>query len=159
MPYKPLIYGDSIGSDFCEQNKQVAIHVDNFGLIDTKIYNVFLQIEPPGVLNTEKTLIENAGYYNLILAWNTRVLNACKNAVLFPFGTCWVHDHTVDINAKQFSTSFLMSSKGQTTGHALRHRIMQQLPNVINAVMPIIKHRSPPRLPDKSVILKPFQYS
>lgn len=157
--YKPTQYGDSIGNDFAEYSKPVVIHVDTFALIDPSKYNVFIQIEPPGILNIEKHLIENTHQYNIILTWNSRVLAACKNAIKFPFGTCWVPDHTVDINAKKFSTSFLTSSKTQTTGHSLRHTILQHLPNMIRNVMPIVKHRSPPRLPDKSVMLKPFQFS
>lgn len=101
---------------------------DGFDFSDTSDFRVHMQIEPPEVLermhaenqkwtdeklhSTLDTLIYNHEFFDLILTWNERVLEACPNAVLFPQALCtWVDPcylpfcgtQTKESNAQSFS--------------------------------------------------------
>lgn len=72
---------------------------DGFNFDDTSDFRVYMQIEPPEVVNCLGILIERHNHYDLILAWHENVLKACPNAVLFPQALCtWIdkcyHSHT-----------------------------------------------------------------
>ena len=156
--YRPVMHGNAISNKFSNYSQQVSISVDSIVKNDIAPYRVFLQLEPPDVVNLIPDIIEQQDKYHLILAWNQAILNACPNAELFPFGTCWLENVEVDIKKKTFSVSFLMSSKQFTEGHQRRHEIYNMLPNRVGQ-LEIIRHKSPPRIPDKATLLKPFQYS
>lgn len=158
MGYKPVVIGEAIGTRFAEQDKPFSISVDTINLNDTTPFRVFLQIEPPEIQNIVDSLIQNHKFYDVILAWNEDILKACPNAIKFPFGSCWVHDHTVDVNQKKFEASFLTSGKNSCAGHRFRQQLFSRIPGRVGDVT-IHKHQSPPRIPDKGTILKPYQYT
>ncbi len=156
--YKPIVHGDSISNNFSNYKRQVAISVDKIVQQDSSHYRVFLQLEPPEVLSIVDDIIKAQDNYDLILAWNEDVLRACRNAVLFPFGTCWIQDLNVNVNQKMYAVSFLISRKKLTSGHQLRHEIFKRLPQNVGTLA-ITKYITPPRISDKGTTLKPFQYS
>jgi hypothetical protein len=153
-------------------DEQVSFTVDDgFNFADDSTFRVLHQIEPTEVLDVIDRVIENHGFYDLILAWNKRVLAACPNAVFFPHGNCtwmdpnyktWLDTGTpkqieTDSSLKKFQVSFLTSDKVQTSGHVLRQEIYDRLPSNING-MPVFKHRSPPRIESKRELLDTYQY-
>jgi len=155
-----------------EWDETVSFTVDDgFNFRDTSSFRVLHQIEPPEVLDVVDRIIENHKFYDLILAWNKRVLNACPNARLFPHGNCtWMNPEykpwldtagkkvmECDASKKKFKASFITSSKVQTPGHVLRQEIYEKLPSRINDLT-IFKHKSPPYLPSKKPLLDDYQF-
>jgi len=149
---KPIGY---MAHGFGDQEKPVSISVDTFDFSDTTPFRVFWQLEPPEVINTKQTLIDNHKFYDLILTWDEEVLAACPNAEKFIFGTCrWAVDpkDDADVSKKLFAVSYLTSSKTMCAGHLLRHEVFNSLPPYV------VKHMSPPEI-DKQSMLYPFQFS
>ncbi len=155
-----------------EWNETVSFTVDDgFQFSDASYFKVLHQIEPPEVLDVVDKIIENHKFYDLILAWNKRILNACPNARLFPQANCtWMNPEykpwldtagkkvmECDASKKQFKASFITSSKVQTPGHVMRQEIYNKLPDKINDLT-IFKHKSPPYLPSKKPLLDDYQF-
>jgi hypothetical protein len=128
-------------------------------------FKVLHQIEPPDVLNIVPTFAARSGNYDLVLAWNQDVLNSCPGAVLFTESPCsWLpraKENSVytpcDVTKKQFAVSFLTSNKNFCPGHKLRVEIYNRIPERVGQI-PVHKHMSPPRIPDKRTMLEPFQF-
>ena len=158
MKIKPLVFcGDrSLDTDhmFSPQDAPVSIHIDTLNLEDTTPYRVFMEMEPPQVCDLVQEIIDNHGFYDLILAWHERILNECPNAVKFTFQGPWFAGST--LLPKKFSVSFLTSSKDKYPGHELRQEIFKGLPKSIGALS-VTKHRSPPWV-DRSPMFERFQY-
>jgi hypothetical protein len=162
MGYLPVCYSaDNL--KLPEMRLPVSISVDTFNFAaqcEEPSFRVFWQSEPNEVVNNQNTLIRNHSFYNLILTWNKEVLSQCPNAKLFPTGGVWTHES--DTSQKEFAVSFLTSSKMSCHGHKLRHDVYAALPGVISGSgnqVPITKHMSPPYLPSKLSLLKPFQFT
>lgn len=162
--FKPKVLGTNftLGSNFAEQEVQVSISVDEFDFTDASPYRVFVQLEPPDIVPTEQRLIDSHTFYDLIITWNQRVLEACpNNTVKYLFGTCrWATNpvDACDVSQKRFAASYLTSSKTMCKGHYFRHEIYNNLPDNIGA-LGITKHMSPPVLECKRPMLYPFQYA
>lgn len=169
--YKPKIVGPILGYGFGEQESPVSIATDTFDFTDDSPYRVFIQLEPPDICSTEQQLINSHTFYDLILAWNQRVLDGCpNNATKFIFGTCrWATNpiDACDMSQKKFSVSYLTSSKTMCAGHYFRHEIYKRLPANIGQ-LEVIKYMSSagggmpeaqPQLECKRPLLYPFQYS
>ena len=161
--YRAVTYGD-FQLDLPEFNAGVSVSVDTFNFEDKSMYRVFWQTEPNAIIDNEERLIRSHEFYDLILTWNQRVLSECKNAKLFPAGSVWITDP--DTSQKKFQISFLTSSKNSCRGHNYRLGIYDMLQPTMQCrgrnwtiPFPIIKHKSPPYLPDKRSMLVPFQYS
>lgn len=62
-----------------------------------------------------------------VLTFSQTLLNTIPNAVLFPLGGTWVSDwHTRDLT-KTRACSLIASAKKDTTGHKLRHAVVDQV--------------------------------
>jgi hypothetical protein len=146
---------------FSEQSKEVSISIDTFKLDDTTPFRVYLESEPPEVRDTVSEIINNHQFYNLILAWDERVIKACPNAEKFvAYSAPWCCSFTPgkishrrgmqnrwveadgDITKKEFLVSYLTSDKNWCPGHILRQQIFEALPEKVGN-LPILKHRSP----------------
>ncbi len=176
---KPLVFSAySIPQVLAEQSVSVSLTIDDaFNFSDSSSYRVMQQIEPPEVKDLTNQIIENYKFYDLILAWNTKILNACPNAKLFPLACCsWIPwnkegnnpnharplngiPHTDnDVSKKQFKASFLTSSKDWTSGHVVRLQVYDALPNSVGG-LEIVKHKSPPWVADKREFLDDYQFT
>lgn len=96
---KPKVFSSSttgsmalFTSGLKDREQSVSITFDDgFNFADTSDFRVYMQIEPPEVVNCIDILIARHKHFDLILAWHERVLNACPNAVLFPQALCtWI---------------------------------------------------------------------
>jgi hypothetical protein len=153
--YRAVTYGN-FQLDLPEFNWGVSVSVDTFNFEDKQPYRVFWQMEPPGILDIWKKVIQNHKFYDLILAWHPEIISECGNAKLFPPGAVWCQSD--DTSQKKFSASFLISSKRICDGHRFRVEIYDCLPDHCNN-LPIVKHKSPPYLPTKESMLIPHQFA
>ena len=194
MLYKPRCFtSSSIGpcptlcDNFLQRDVTTSITWDDgWNFNDDSWFRTYHQCEPKAVLDVVDKLIANHRYYDLIMAFDERVLRECPNAVFLTESACswlprkWnaidplgnmnygdgiVHKNPVvmhyegcDVNAKQFAVSFLTSSKRQHEGHMLRQEIYERLPERVGELA-VWKHRSPPIVPDKRTVLEPYQFS
>jgi hypothetical protein len=179
---KPVIFSAYDTSGFpkilADQNTSVSLTQDRaFNFEDKSDFKVFHQIEPPEVTDIVDALIEHQGFYDLILAWNEKILASCPKAKLFPLGCCsWIpwndaganFNHAkpadgsphveCDASKKEFKVSYLTSDKNWTPGHILRQGVFDSLPAVVGSI-PVTKHRSPPWIADKRDFLYPYQFT
>lgn len=193
MPHPTCFTSSSIGpcpdlnKNFLDRPEIYSITWDDgFNFSDPSWFKVFHQCEPTSVLDIIDKLIVNHKFYDLILAFDERVLAACPNATFLTESACsWLprkwgvsdpmgnmryengvyHKNPVvmdypgcDVTAKKFKVSFLTSSKGSLPGHQLRQEIYEKLPAQVGMI-PTWKHRSPPIINDKRTILEPYMFS
>ncbi len=187
MPRPKTYPSSSIGWDvdishhFRDREETVSITWDDGFKFenDNSFLRVFHQCEPVDVLNVIDKLIANHKHYDLIMAFDERVLNQCPNAVFLTESACsWMgrvkgdpsshfvpseHPSEVeykgcDVTKKRFEVSFLTSSKGFCPGHKLRQDIYEALPESVGNLK-VWKHRSPPRIDDKRTMLEPCMFS
>ncbi len=141
---------------FSEQDKPVSISIDKVNLEDRTPYRVFLEIEPPAVVDIVQTVIDNHKFYDLILAWHKKILSECPNAVKF-VASCEPWKNPNDpVKSKTFSVSFLTSSKNTCPGQIFRQEIFERVPELVRS-LPVTKRRSPP-LHDRDILLDNFQF-
>jgi hypothetical protein len=107
-------------------DRKVSVSFDSIKFDPTADFKVLVQIEPPTIMNLDKTIIENKNNFDLILSWNPEILNNCTNSELFPFGSCWINDADRGIHEKNKEVSIIASNKKQTDGHRLRHNIISR---------------------------------
>lgn len=106
-------------------DKKVSISFDTIENTLGADLNVLVQIEPPSIINTTQSIIENQYKFDVIFTWSNEILNKCSNSFLFPFGSCWIKDDDQKIHKKTKEISIISSVKNQTVGHKLRHSIIQ----------------------------------
>jgi hypothetical protein len=61
------------------------------------------------------------------LANDPEIIEKCDNAVLFPFGDCWVPTQEQKIHDKTKLLSIVASAKRYLPGHQLRHDVMSSI--------------------------------
>jgi hypothetical protein len=169
--------------NFLDREENVSIYWDDAILRhdpyrDMAFLRVVHQCEPPEVLNIIDDLIARKDCYDLILAWDDRILQCCDRTEFITESHCsWldfksgqitplsafqsnptVANYTpCDVKLKEFCVSFLTSSKGFCPGHVLRQQIYEMLPENVGQLK-VFKHRSPPWLPDKRSLLESMQF-
>jgi hypothetical protein len=81
---------------------------------------LFLVSEPEKYRNcTNKAVIQNKDRFDLILTWDSELLNSCSNARLFNQGNTWIH--YFNNFYKSFNVSFLVGAKHSYDGYQIRH--------------------------------------
>lgn len=193
MPRPTCYTSSSIGpcptlsDNFLERPETVSITWDDgWNFSDNSWFRAYHQCEPSAVMDVVEKLIQNHKYYDLIMAFDERVLRECSNAVFLtesacswlprkwgaidPLGSMRYPDGTVHKNPvimeyegcrvddKKFAVSFLTSSKRMFQGHILRQEIYEKLPERIGS-LEVWKHRSPPIVNDKRTMLEPYMFS
>jgi hypothetical protein len=131
-PYSFSLFG--VGNEFANFDEQVCIFIDGFWFNTPEFQNSKYKIlisgcEPPDIYNnfyTADYVIQIHKQFDLILAADEKILNNCSNAILFPFGSCWVTPNDNTSN-KTFGLSFLSGIKNELPGHKLRHAILNNI--------------------------------
>jgi len=133
---KPTLIG-GIPNNLSETSKNIIVYVDQYG-VDLNHYNhdnydlkVYWQIEGRGVIQRKETNISfpivHQNRFDLILANDPEIIEKCNNAVLFPFGDCWVPTQEQKIHDKTKLLSIVASAKRYLPGHQLRHDVMSSI--------------------------------
>jgi hypothetical protein len=122
------LYNKFILSEFGD--KPISIFNDytpSFEELQINPFNILLIQEPNQLFGLHDWAIQNSQYFSCILTWGETVLNNCDNALLFPFGTTFLHkeDKYKELASldKQLEVSFLCGPKNLIEGHHLRHKI------------------------------------
>ena len=74
-------------------NKKVSISFDTLEYDATADYKVMVQMEPLAIMNLINEIPNHSHNFDLILCWHPKILNECKNSILFPFGSCWINEN------------------------------------------------------------------
>ena len=137
-------------------SKRVHIAYDHLAWKDDCV-NVLVLCEPPAILDIGPQVRENSEKFDLILTWREDLLDL-PNAQKFIFGCCWIEWDTFNPNKKK-DCSFNTSNKGWAPGHKLRQQIWEGLEGAeeLNGFS-IIKHKSPPRTPNKNFLFETSKY-
>jgi hypothetical protein len=132
---KPTVIG--IQNNLSETNKKIIVYKDQYN-INLKDYNhddydlkIYWQIEGLGVIQKKENNISfpivHQNSFDLILASDPEILEKCENAVLFPFGDCWVPLEDQKIYDKTKLLSIIASAKRNLLGHQLRHTVIEEI--------------------------------
>lgn len=138
---KPLLYNESYYHfDHSDFNRRVAIYTNIVPKsVDHGVYNVLMiSGEPECFRPSNQEVIKNRSLFDLILTWDTQVLQACPNAELFPYGCTFLNlpdARRVAAGSKPFGVTFICGSKKATVGHHMRHVLWDRvgeitIPNV-----------------------------
>tara|TARA_R110000824_G_scaffold305093_1_gene492919 strand:+ start:4079 stop:4921 length:843 start_codon:yes stop_codon:yes gene_type:complete len=160
---QPEIYAKDpttgIGNALRDRPDNISICVDRFDYHPNAKYKVFVQLEPQYTEQIVPQLIARATEYDVILAWDERVLEVCPNASMFRGHGFWIfpEEFTPD---KQNEISFITSSKAFFPGHKLRQSIFDRLVALgsINEFS-LNLHRSPPMIPSKNPMFEKAKFS
>lgn len=119
---KAKIYsGETFDWQFECQNP-VTLWIDTFeGFPGSGGKKVFVAMEPFEISKLKQQIIDHASQFDIILTYDTSLLQTLKNAHLMTFGTSWIRNYTYP--EKEFGISMVCGEKSQTEGHRLRHRL------------------------------------
>jgi hypothetical protein len=141
-----------IHSDWFDKTKYIDnipqpsyILVDRPGIFSKTLPNIYIQVEPNIIVNSEDYLLNNHHIYDTIFTFNSNILNKCKNAKFYIYGTTWITKdlyENVDTGKKIFKISTLAGSKNinNSLGHIFRQTIHHNQPRLNN--FPITFYRS-----------------
>ncbi len=105
--------------------KQIELYVDNLPStpIPDNTIRVVLLIEVQDILNLNEPVMQGANnkYFNLVLTHNPYLLENCKIAHMFEFGTTWIKGFSFP--KKEFEVSTLVGGKLYAPGHHLRQKV------------------------------------
>jgi hypothetical protein len=104
-------------------HKPIDLYVDSLqNFTHNQNYKILWVKEVEEISNFKTTALSNYKNFDLILTYDQEILNTCENAVMFEFGTTWVHDYDYSTQ-KKFQVSHLVGNKSKTNGHKLRHDV------------------------------------
>jgi hypothetical protein len=87
-------------------------------------------LESPEITsNSYSWIMENHNKFDKIFTFKKDILDNVKNSKFLPIGGCWIDDidRGVHFDSKNKITSMVASGKGQTSGHKLRHIVINSL--------------------------------
>lgn len=114
-------------------NKPISIfndYIPTYEELNKNPYNILIIQEPNELFGLHDWAIKNKNNFSCILTWSEMILKECDNALLFPFGTSFLHEcpefyEQIKMENKKFGISFLCGRKKITEGHLLRHQIYE----------------------------------
>jgi hypothetical protein len=113
------------------------INIMNNEVLNSKSrINIAWILEPLSINSpTYQKVYQDLDKYHYILTHNLELININRNKCFYsPFGGCWIKPEDRRIHNKTKSFSIIASEKDWTTGHKLRHKIIQQFGNKIDLV-------------------------
>ena len=108
----------------------VVIYTNNFLdkiVPNTKLNIAFLFENKEITPNDFDYISKNNKNCDLVLTHDKSLLDRGENFKLNPYGTCWMHDDYINIWDKSKLCSMIMSDKNWTSGHRLRHTILDMI--------------------------------
>jgi hypothetical protein len=118
-----------------ETNKPCELYVDNFPTTEKNSIRILWVVEPDEVSRIKDVVLGRYNEFDLILTFDTEILEKCPNARLHTFGMTWILDY--DLNQeKEFCVTSLIGGKQLSPNHLLR----QQLPQIKEKVTNIPIH-------------------
>jgi|LauGreDrversion4_2_1035121.scaffolds.fasta_scaffold421788_2 hypothetical protein len=124
-----------IQSDWFDKTKFIqnipqpsSIAIDTPYFFSNRLPNIYIQVEPNIIFDNEDYLIQNFRRYHTIITFNKNVLDKCKNAKFYVYGTTWIEKsyyENIDTSKKCFKISTLAGAKiiNNAAGHRLRQLI------------------------------------
>jgi hypothetical protein len=124
------IFAKHIEADYLEKFFEDIKHIDFSFFMDDipknqedlSPINIIAMQEPNEYFGIHDWVIQNKNIFDIILTWDDKVLNNCKNAIFLPFGNTWVEIDQEPI-PKKFQISHLCGKLLKTYGHSLRHEL------------------------------------
>lgn len=108
-----------------------SIFFANIKGMDASGLNVFSDcMEPDFMCDAEDLIIQNSDKMSHIFTRRKKILEECDNAVLHPFGDCWLSPEPKHLwTGKEISVSFTTTNKYRegVDGYAIRHQIVSSL--------------------------------
>ena len=94
-------------------------------------YNFLILNEPNELFNLHTFAIQNQHAFSCILTWSKEVLDACPNAILFPFGMSFLWEQpeffeNIKLEDKKLKVFFVCGNKQMVEGHKFRHKVYEQ---------------------------------
>lgn len=115
-------------------HKSIDLYVDSFvNYKNNENYKILWVKEADEISNFSQHAINNVKHFDLILTYHQDILNQCKNAIMFEFGTSWILGYQ-NKNKKKFQISHLTGGKNYTQGHKLRQSIHKRQQEIINPI-------------------------
>ena len=116
----------NFGLDFkMEVPKPCELYVDKIPNNHSDCKRILWVIEPNEVSRMTNNIISNHNKFDLILTYDSNILNDCKNAELFPYGTSWIKDFDFS-QEKKFVITTLVGGKKMCSNHPLRHQLVDK---------------------------------
>ena len=88
--------------------------------------NIYVQVEPEIINPVQNELIARSQEYDFILTHNTNVLNRCKNAHFYIFGSSWIPENeymAINTKDKKFMLTSITGGKRWAPGHRFRQDV------------------------------------
>ena len=154
-------------------SKKVCLTVDKEETPIEEGIQVFVQLEPTAITNTDNFVLEHGQKYYAIITFNQKVLDKFPNAkkAILPAAT-WISGSTfrnIDIHKKQFRASCITGFKQLTEGHTFRHLVYINQQHFQGLPITFFRSSVPPHLPeiqnnpflqeDKFPLFETYQYS
>lgn len=134
-PLPPIQFSEDIEWDRSNNftNDDLVIYTDNeIYNIRNSGKNIAWLIEPKELQpNAYNFVYENYMKFYKIFTHDHELLNL-PNAVLIPYGGCWIKKEDFNIYKKTKNISIICSSKTYLSGHKLRHECIEKFKNYID---------------------------
>jgi len=118
-----------------QTKKKCELYVDMIPTTFKDVIRVLWVLEPNEVSGIKEAVINNKNNFDLILTWDSDILNLCSNSKLFLFGTTWIKNFDFT-KEKEYCITTLVGAKNKCYGHMLR----QSLPETSKLITSIPVH-------------------
>ena len=154
-------------------SKKVCLTVDKEEFPQEEGIQVYIQLEPTAINNTENFILEHGHKYDAILTFNQTILDRFPNAskAILPAAS-WIPGtqfRNLDISKKQFQASCVTGFKQMTEGHSFRHLVYLNQQHFESLPISFFRSSVEPHLPDfnqnpflggeKFPLFESYQYS
>ena len=159
VKYKVNSLGESCHRPNDYYDKKVSVAYDTVDYDPDADVKVCVQNEPPSVKSwTTQMILDHSDIFDLIISWNED-LNHLPSFRRTIIGDCWIDWDTFKAQ-KTKQISFITSDKAWAPGHKVRLDVWEGLEDVdsLNGFK-LIKHKSPPMMPNKNFIFEDSKYS
>lgn len=106
--------------------KKIELFVDFHNVnkvLGKNVIKILFILEPPEIAPAFTNMaISRQREFDFILTHNQEILDKCKNAILFEFGTTWIKE-PYSFTKKKFEVSTLVGGKLMAPGHHLRQKL------------------------------------